>query len=55
MSQDADDGEMEKSYRICGGIFGRIGRVKFRSRCMVNNTVRRTGFLLVIITATGPS
>ena len=45
MSQD--DGEIEKRDRICGGIFGKIGRVKFRSGCMVNNTVRRTGILLV--------
>ena len=40
---------MEKRDRIGGGMFGKIGRVKFRSGCMVNNTVRRTGFLLVTI------
>ena len=30
-------------------MFGKIGRVKFRSGCMRNNSVRRTGFLLVFI------
>ena len=40
---------MQKRDRIDGGMFGEIGWVKFRSGCMLNNTVRRTGFLLVII------
>ena len=42
-----DDGEMQKRDRIGGGMFGEIGLVKFRTGCMMKNTVRRTGFLLV--------
>ena len=42
---------MQKRDIIGGGMFGQIGRVKFRSECMINNTVRRTGFLLVITKA----
>ena len=33
--------------RTGGGMFGEIGLVKFRTGCMMKNTVRRTGFLLV--------
>ena len=40
--------EIQKRDRIGGGMFGKIGRVKFRLGCMVDSTVRRTGFLLVI-------
>ena len=37
----------QKCNRIGGGMFGKIRQVKFRSGCMMNNSVRRTGFLLV--------
>ena len=42
---------MQKRDRIGGGMFGKIGPVKFRSGCMVNSTVRRTEFLLVKLIA----